>query len=62
MVLFRDAWSPGCFNLFLLVLILLSTSLVLLRPTYLSTYLVLLDIITFLHQMFLYIIKTRLTA
>lgn len=34
MVLVRDAWSPGGFNLFLLVLILLSTSLVLLRSTY----------------------------
>lgn len=36
-VLFRDAWSPGGSNVFLLVLILLSTSLVLLRPTYLGT-------------------------
>lgn len=36
-VLFRDAWNPGGSNLFLLVLILLSTSLVMLRSTYLGT-------------------------
>lgn len=36
-VLFRDAWNPGGSNVFLLVLILLATSLVLLRTTYLST-------------------------
>lgn len=35
-VFFRDAWSPGGFNVFLLVLILLSTSIVLLRSTYLT--------------------------
>lgn len=61
-VLFRDAWSSGGSIVFLLFSILLSTSLVLLRATYLSTYIVLLDIITLLHQMFLYITMARLTA
>lgn len=37
MVLFRDAWNLGGSNVFLLVLILLSTSLVLLRTTYIPT-------------------------
>lgn len=63
MVLVRDAWNLGGSNVFLLVLILLSTSRVLLRSTYqLPKYIVLLDIITLSHQMFLYIIKARLTA
>lgn len=62
MVLFRDAWNLGGSNVFLLVLILLSTSLVLLRSTYIPKYIVLLDIITLSHQFFSYIIMARLAA